>query len=73
MRRKVIGYDKTIELMKKGIALRESPVGYSLYMYVDDEIVSVRTDVLTKLLRNKVEIRKQYDGWTSLIYLKESE
>ena len=71
MRRKVIGYDKTIELMKKGYALRKSPVDSKLYMYVGDEIISIRYDVLLKLFMNKVSLKNAMDGYVKLYYLVE--
>ena len=70
MRKKVLGYDKTLELLKEGYELRESALAYSYYMYVDDDIVSVRSDVLTKMIRNNIGLKKRYDGWNRVYYLE---
>lgn len=70
MRRRVLGYDKTLELLKEGYELRESALGYSYYIYLEDEIVSVRSDVYTKMLKNKIDLKKRYDGWNRIYYLE---
>lgn len=73
MRRKVLGYEKTLDLLKSGYELRESPVSCSYYIYLDDEIATVRYDVLYKMYKNKIDLKRKYDGWISIYYLKESE
>lgn len=70
MRRKVIGYDKTLELMKQGYELRRSPMGYSYYMYVGDEIITIRHDVFTKMLRNNINLIHEFDGWATIYRLE---
>ncbi len=73
MRRRVLGYEKTLELLKEGYELRESALGYSYYMYIEDEIVSVRSDVYTKMLRNNIGLKKRYDGWNRIYYIEGAE
>ena len=72
MKRKVLGYDQTIEYLKKGCYICNPPLA-NYYMWIsDDEIVTIRDDVIRKLLKNGLITKGQYDGsWTTKYILKE--
>lgn len=71
MKRKVIGYDKTLEYLKKGYGVTVSPLGSSTYIYdkSNDEFITVRSDVVSKLLRNNL-VKSSLAGWSTVYYLK---
>lgn len=73
MRRKVIGYDKTMEYLKKGYGVTSSPMGRVEYIYDrdNDEMITVRKDVLLKLLMNDM-VEHKMCGWSKVYYLKEN-
>lgn len=71
MKRKVIGYDKTLEYLKKGYGVKVSPLGSSTYIYdkINNEFITVRSDVVSKLLRNNL-VKSSLVGWSTVYYLK---
>lgn len=71
MRRKVIGYDKTLEYLRKGYGVTVSPLGSSTYIYdkSNDEFITVRNDVVSKLLKNNL-VKSSLAGWSTVYYLK---
>ena len=71
MRRKIIGYDKTLELLKQGYELRETPINYNLYMYLGEEIITIRKDVLSKLIQNNIKLNRKNENWVEIYTLKE--
>ena len=68
MRRKIIGYDKTLELLKQGY---ETPINYNLYMYLGEEIITIRKDVLSKLIQNNIKLNRKNENWVEIYTLKE--
>ena len=71
MRRQVIGYDKTLEYLRKGYGVTVSPLGSSTYIYdkSNDEFITVRNDVVSKLLKNNL-VKSSLAGWSTVYYLK---
>ena len=71
MKRKVIGYDKTMEYLKRGYGVTVSPLGSSTYIYDKevDEFITVRSDVVSKLLRAGL-VKSTLVGWSTVYYLK---
>lgn len=73
MRRKIIGYEKTLEYLKEGNSITVSPMGTYTYIRIKDswDIVTVRHDVFTKLLINKLIYSTSEKGsWNTLYWLK---
>lgn len=71
MRRKVIGYDKSVDYLKKGYCIMVSPLGSSTYIYDEEnkEFISVRCDVISKLLKNNL-VKSKLVEWNTAYYLK---
>lgn len=71
MRRQVIGYDKTLEYLRKGYGVTVSPLGSSTYIYdkSNDEFITVRSDVVKKLKKNNL-VKSSLAGWSTVYYLK---
>lgn len=73
MKRKVFGYGKTLEYLQKGFEIYSPPMSNE-YMIIDNnEYVTIRYDVLGKLLFNKlVKDGGNKDNWTRTYVIKEA-
>lgn len=72
MRRRVIGYEKALEYLMKGKSIVSPPMSKCDYIYDNDndEYITVRYDVVGKLLMNKL-LTSKMDGWKKVYSLKE--
>ena len=73
MRRKVIGYDKTLEYLKNGYELVRYPMHDNDYI-IDKETrehITVRYDVLNKMFMNGIKFNKRMENYTTFYSLKE--
>ena len=76
MKRKVIGYDKTLEYLKKGYELYSYPMTANDYFHITDEngvmeTITVRSDVFGKLLKNGYRFDRKIQHYTNVYTLKE--
>lgn len=71
MRRKVFGYKKTLEYLQKGYAICCPPLSGEYMVIGNDEFVTIRCDVLGKLLfNNLVKDGSRVDTWTRTYIIK---
>lgn len=73
-RRKVIGYEKTLEYLKKGYELVSYPMHKNDYI-IDKETrehITVRYDVLGKMLMNHIQFNSRNENYTRYYSLKET-
>lgn len=73
MKRKVIGYDKTLEYLRNGYELVDFPTSASNYIYDKEtkQYITVRYDVLMKLFRNGIKLKERYEFPIKYYSLKE--
>lgn len=72
MRRKVIGYEKTLEYLKNGYELVNYPMHKNDYI-IDKETkehITVRYDVFCKMLMNGIKFNRRMEHYTTFYSLK---
>ena len=73
MRRKVFGYDKTLEYLRKGHIIYSPPMSNEYMIDEDGSFITIRYDVLGKLLFNKlIKNGENVHRFTRTYILKES-
>lgn len=74
-KRKVIGYDKTIQYLKKGYKIISLPLYKNDFIYdeLNKEYITIRYDVLGKLFINNIKLNKTMENYTTYYSLKECE
>lgn len=73
MRRKVIGYDKTLEYLRNGYELVSYPMNKNDYI-IDKETrehITVRYDVFGKLLMNGYRFDRKIQHYTNVYTLRQ--
>lgn len=73
MRRKVFGYDKTLEHLKKGNMIYSPPMSKNEYMIDEDgNFITIRYDIVGKLLyEGLIKSNGNINRWTRTYVLKE--
>lgn len=73
MKRKVFGYEKTLEHLRKGYIIYSPPMSNEYMIDENGSFITVRYDVLGKLLFNKVvKSGNNVDRWTRTYMIKEN-
>ena len=73
-RRKVIGYEQTLEYLRKGYRIVSFPMYKNDYIYdsLNNEYITIRYEVLGKLFTNGIKLNKKMEHYTTYYSLKES-
>ena len=78
-RRKVIGYDKTLEYLKKGYELFSYPMYKNKYIHITNEdgkiveTITIRYDVFGKLLMNGYRFDRKMNNYTRIYTLRQDK
>lgn len=78
-RRRVIGYDKTLEYLKKGYELYKHPMYKNDYIHITNEdgklveIITIRYDVFGKLLMNDYKFDRRMEHYTNIYKLRQDK
>lgn len=77
-RRRVIGYDKTLEYLKKGYELYSYPMNKNDYIHITEdgrlvETITIRYDVFGKLLMNGYRFDRRMQHYTNIYKLRQDK
>lgn len=62
MRRKILGYQKVLEELKKGNCIMDAPYAKNEWMVINNELCTVRNDFFTKAYKNGLQFNEHFQN-----------